>query len=144
PNTYFVRSNQDTTVVDPGNAYALVDGPAYNPEDDSIYINASRGFNRLGAVTPKVAAPGVTVIGPTLTQSFTPFTGTSVAAAHTAGIAAMMLEWGIIRGNYLEFDTAEVKNYLIRAARRDQNLIYPNTQWGYGIVDIFNVFDILR
>ncbi|NLP34669.1 MAG: S8 family peptidase [Clostridiales bacterium] len=144
PNTYFIRSNPDTTVLDPANSYDLVDVTAYNPEDDSIYINASRGFSRGGLVTPKVAAPGVNVIGPTLMQGFAAFTGTSVAAAHTAGIAAMMLEWGIIRGNYLGFDTAEVKNYMVRAARRDQDLTYPNTQWGYGILDIFNAFDILR
>lgn len=144
PNTYFVRSDPDTTVLDPADASTLVSVTAYNPVDDSIYINASRGFNRLGQVTPKIAAPGVNVIGPTLTQSFAPFTGTSVASAHTAGIAAMMLEWGIIRGNYLDFNTTEVRNYMIRAARRDQNMVYPNTQWGYGILDIFNVFDILR
>ena len=36
-----------------------------------------------------------------------------------------------------------VKNYLIRGARRGRNIDYPNRQWGYGEVDVFNSFLIL-
>ncbi|MBE5966015.1 MAG: peptidase [Lachnospiraceae bacterium] len=144
PNTFFVRSDPDTTILDPANAFPLVSVTAYNVEDGSIYINAGRGFSRLNQVEPKIAAPGVNIIAPTLTQGFAPFTGTGTAAAHTAGIAAMMLEWGVVLGNYLDLDTAGVRNYMISSAKRDPDLTYPNSQWGYGILDIFNVFNILR
>ncbi|NLK27490.1 MAG: S8 family peptidase [Clostridiales bacterium] len=144
PNTFFIRSDPYTTVLDPANTFSIVSVTAYNPVDDSLYLNAGRGYNRRGQVTPKVAAPGVNIISPTLRQEFAPVTGTSAAAAHTAGIAAMMLEWGIVRGNYPGFDTAEVRNYMIRSARRNPDTVYPNPDWGYGILDVFNVFDILR
>ncbi|HCM13292.1 MAG TPA: peptidase, partial [Lachnospiraceae bacterium] len=144
PGTFFIRSNPDTTVLGPANAYPLVSVTAYNVADDSIYINASRGFNRLNQVEPKIAAPGVNIIAPTLTQEFAPFTGTGTAAAHTSGIAAMMLQWGVVYGHYPDLDTTGVRDYMIRSARRDPDLTYPNTQWGYGILDVFNAFDILQ
>jgi len=40
--------------------------------------------------------------------------------------------------------TVELKNLIIRGARRDVNLVYPNRDWGYGILDVFNAFDALR
>jgi hypothetical protein len=33
---------------------------------------------------------------------------------------------------------------LIRGARRELDIQYPNRDWGYGILDIYNVFDSLR
>jgi hypothetical protein len=33
---------------------------------------------------------------------------------------------------------------MIRGARRDPNITYPNQEWGYGILDMYKVFDSLR
>jgi subtilisin family serine protease len=143
-NTYFIRSDPYTTVLTLGNALVPITATAYNTEDDSLYISASRGYTRLGEITPDIAAPGVNVMGPTLEQTFREYTGTSVSAAHTSGIAAMLLEWGIVRGNLTTMSTVEMKKLMQRGARRDINLDYPNRDWGYGILDIFNVFDSLR
>ncbi len=142
--TYFLASNPYTTILSVGNGIIPITVTAYNVEDDSLYVNASRGNTRTGTLKPDFAAPGVDVIGPTLQQGFAGFTGSSVAAAHTAGIAALILEWGIVRSNLPGISTTEVKKLLIRGARRDPNIIYPNRDWGYGIVDVFNVFDSLR
>lgn len=143
-NTYFIRSNPYTTILTLGNASIPITVTAYNDLDDSLYQNASRGYTRINRVKPEVAAPGVNVIGPTLNKGFASFTGTSVAAAHTAGIAALIFEWGYIRGNIPNMSTVEMKNLIIRGARREPNVAYPNRDWGYGILDIFNVFDVLR
>ncbi len=143
-DTYFVRSDPYTTILTIGNTIIPLTVTAYNDIDDSLYINASRGYTRTNRIKPEVAAPGVNVIGPTLDGGFAPFTGTSVSAAHTAGIAALIYEWGIIRGNLPAISTVEMKNLIIRGARRDINVVYPNRDWGYGILDLFNVFDALR
>jgi hypothetical protein len=37
-----------------------------------------------------------------------------------------------------------MKIVLIRGARRSVDQIYPNPDWGFGILDIFNVFESLR
>ncbi|TAH63948.1 MAG: hypothetical protein EWM47_13300, partial [Anaerolineaceae bacterium] len=143
-NTYFIRSDPYTTILTLGNALNPLTVTAYNDADDSLYQNSSRGYTRINRIKPEVAAPGVNVIGPTLDGGFAPFTGTSVSAAHTAGIAALIFEWGIIRGNLPGMSTIEIKNLIIRGARRDINIVYPNRDWGYGILDIFNVFNALR
>ena len=143
-NTYFIRSDPYTTILTLGNADNPLTVTAYNDADDSLYISSSRGYTRINRIKPEVAAPGVDVIGPTLDGSFAAFTGTSVSAAHTTGIAALIFEWGIIRGNLTAMSTIEIKNLIIRGARRNADIVYPNRDWGYGILDIFNVFDALR
>ena len=143
-NTYFIRSDPYTTILSLGNTNFPLTVTAYNDADDSLYLNSSRGYTRINIIKPSVAAPGVNVIGPTLDGGFAPYTGTSVSAAHTAGIAALIFEWGIIRNNLPSMSTIELKNLIIRGARRDADLIYPNRDWGFGILDIYNVFDVLR
>ena len=55
-------------------------------------------------------------------------TGTSAAAAITAGAAANLLGWGIVEGNYPTMSEASVKSYLIRGAQRNPALTYPNRE----------------
>lgn len=142
--TYFLRPDIYTTLLNPGTADVPITVTAYNPVGGTLYINASRGYTRNNIVKPEIAAPGVNYIAPNQNKEFVTYTGTGVAAAHTAGIVAMLLEWGIVRGNFLSFASIEIKNFLIRGARRSPNLTYPNRDWGYGILDIFNAFDVLR
>ena len=143
-DTYFIRSDPFITILTLGNSINPLVVTAYNDGDDSLYLNSSRGFTRIDRIKPEVAAPGVNVIGPTLGGGFAPYTGTSVAAAHTTGIAALIYEWAIVRGNLPAMSTVEMKNLVIRGARRNINTVYPNRDWGYGILDIFNVYDALR
>lgn len=143
-NTYFVQPNPYTTVTSPGDGLVPITVTAYNPENDSLNRASSKGFSGINTVKPEIAAPGVNMLSPTLDHKFNRVTGTSSAAAHTAGVTAMLLEWGIVRGHYPGIDTVEVKKFIIRGARRNPGLAYPNRDWGYGILDIYNVFDVLR
>lgn len=143
-NTYFIRSDPNTTILSLGNAPVPITVTAYNVEDDSLYLNASRGYTRVGAIKPEIAAPGMNIISPSLEQGFTEVTGTSASAAHTTGVAAMMLEWAIVRGNQPAMNTLDMKIFMIRGARRDLEIQYPNRDWGYGILDVYNIFDTLR
>jgi len=128
----------------PGTSDVPIVATAYNPVNDSLYADASRGFNRLGLPIPTIAAPGVGIVAASIDQTFITVNGTGAAAAHTAGVAAMLLEWGVVRGNVTSLDTVGIKNFIVRGARRDVSSVYPNRDWGYGILDIFNVFDVLR
>jgi subtilisin family serine protease len=143
-NTYFIQPDPYTTITAPGNALVPITITAYNMDNNNLYQKVSRGYSRSNIVKPELAAPGVNMVSPNLEKGFTTVSGTGSAAAHTTGIAALLLEWGIVRGNYPGIDTVEVKKFLIRGARRSSNLSYPNRDWGYGMVDIYNVFDILR
>lgn len=144
PDTYFTQSNIYTTLLVPGTSDVPIVATAYNPVNDSLYADASRGFNRLGLPIPTIAAPGVGIVAASIDQTFITVNGTGAAAAHTAGVAAMLLEWGVVRGNVTSLDTVGIKKFIVRGARRDVSSVYPNRDWGYGILDIFNVFDVLR
>lgn len=139
-STFFLRSNPDTTIMDPGNSPALITAAAYNHRNNSIYIHSSRGYTRIGAIKPDLAAPGVNVAGPGGQTA----TGTSVAAAHVAGAAANLLAWAITGQNNLLINTPIAKAILIRGANRRSNLSYPNREWGYGTLDLYNSFLIMR
>ena len=143
-DTVFLRPNPNTTVTVPGNTAFAITVTAYDHRNQSIYINASRGFSRTNIVKPELTAPGVAVYSPMLGNTFGQQSGTSIAAALTTGVSAMLLEWGIIRGNDRTLDTIAVKKYLIGGVKRIENIDYPNEVWGYGILDIYGSFERLR
>lgn len=143
-STFFIQPDIYTTILSLGNAIVPITVTAYNDSNESLYLNASRGYTRIGVIKPEIAAPGVNVIGPTLQKGYTSYTGTSVAAAHTAGVIAMLLEWGYVKGNLPNMNTIDLKILIIRGARRKEDIEYPNRDWGYGILDIYRVFYSLR
>ncbi len=143
-NTYFLNSSPYTTVTSPGNSIVPLTITAYNSNISTLYQESGRGFSTSNITNPDLAAPGVNIQCPSLDHGFTTITGTGAAAAHAAGIAAMVLEWSYVDGNFPKMDTVGIKKFLIRGARRSSNVDYPNRDWGYGMIDIYNVFNILR
>ena len=142
-DTYFLEPSPYTTVTAPGDARNSITATAYQHRDGSIYIAAGRGYTPDGMITPHLAAPGVNVKVPLVRGSFGTRSGTSISAAQTAGIAALLFEWAIIRDNQPFFTGSGVKYYLQRGARREENMQYPNPEWGYGKVDLYHTFELL-
>ncbi len=143
-DTFFIRSDISTTLLSVSCATTPITVTAYNAEDESLFVDAGRGYTRIQLVKPDIAAPGVNVMSPSLNHGFVEVTGTSAAAAHTAGIAAMMMEWGVVNGNYPRMSTQDMKTFMIRGARRKPDTTYPNRDWGFGILDIYQIFDEIR
>ena len=78
-------------------------------------------------------APGVDITAPTPSGIYQTFTGTSFATPFVSGAAALMMEWGIVRGNDPYLYGEKVKAYLRRGARPLPGFTeYPNPQVGYG------------
>lgn len=141
--TYFIKPNPDVTITDPGNTSTSITVAAYDHVTHSIYLNSGRGPTRTGRIKPDIAAPGVNVFGALPNNSFGVRSGTSIAAAHTAGAAALLLEWGIVNGNRPTMETREIKTLFIKGATRT-NIKYPNNEWGYGALNIYGAFESLR
>jgi subtilisin family serine protease len=142
--TYFIRSDPYTTILSLGNGIVPITVTAYNYTNESLYLNSSRGNTRIGVIKPELAAPGMNITSATLDGGFAGFTGTSAAAAHMTGVVAMMLQWAIIEGNLPRMTTQVMKIFFIRGASRNMEISFPNKDWGYGILDIYNVFDRIR
>lgn len=142
-NTYFLNSNPDITITDPGNSPDPATITAYDANTEGIAIFSSRGYTRIGRVKPDLAAPGVDLTCPTLNNSYGSVSGTGAAAAHTAGIIAMVLEWAAVEENYVSINGFIIKELLIRGAKRYPNQTYPNNIWGYGKVDVYGLFRML-
>jgi subtilisin family serine protease len=141
--TFFLNPDPDYTVTSPGNVIIPMVVTAYDHKNGSIYINASRGYTRDNFIVPSFAAPGVNLVVPSFRNTYVTATGTSLAAAHTAGIAALFLEWGNVDGKYPRISTVQIKNFLIRGAIRGQKIPYPNKVWGYGVIDVYNSYTVL-
>lgn len=143
-DTYFLNSNPSTTLTEPSAAERVISVGAYNHITDASYVASGRGYTATGLVKPDFVAPGVDVYGVRAGGGYTTRTGTSVAAAHAAGAAALLLTWGVTDGNLPYMGTNEVKSVLIRGAKRENNTVYPNNIYGYGKMDVIEAFYKLR
>lgn len=147
--TVFLNPSPNNTITLPGNSPSPLTIGAYNHLNNSIYIHSSRGYTLSNVIKPDLAAPGVDVYGPALTGPpdtvpMTRRTGTSVAAAHAAGAVANLMSWGFVEGNDRSMSEAAIRSYLVRGAKRNPALSYPNREWGYGALDLFQTFLHLR
>lgn len=140
--TFFLEASPYETITSPGDAEGGITMTAYQANTGSSYLQASRGFLPNGSVKPNLSAPGVNVKVPTIAGKFGFASGTSLAAAQTAGVAALMFEWAIIRGNNPFFTGNSVKNFLQIGAERNQGVMYPNQEMGYGKVDLYRTFEM--
>ncbi|SCJ45827.1 type VII secretion-associated serine protease mycosin [uncultured Clostridium sp.] len=143
--TYFLRPDPDTIITDPGNARYPITVTAYDHTKNSIYIHASRGYSLSGRIKPDLAAPGVNILGASVSgRRLTRMSGTSVSAAHLAGAAAILLNWGVLNANYPYLNTPVLKSIFVRGAQRNPALTYPNREFGYGTLDLYEAFLHLR
>ena len=140
-DTFFLDSSPDTTITSPANARHLLTVTAYNQLNDSILPESGRGYTRIGQVKPDIAAPGFELTCAVPGGLYGTATGTGAAAAHAAGIIAMVFEWAIVRGNYLRITGNDANRLMISGAVRNPANIYPNNIWGYGQVEINRLFE---
>lgn len=142
-DTYFLNASSSTTLTDPSDGENVTSVTAYDHLQGSISIQASRGYTADDRVKPDLAAPGVEVFGMGLRGIYERRSGTSVAAAHVAGAAAIIEQWGR-ENTERRFTGIQIKRYLINGANRMSNEQWPNPTWGWGKLDLLQVFEMLR
>jgi subtilisin family serine protease len=144
PDTQFLNSSPYMTITVPATNEIPLTVGAYNHRTNSIYIGSGRGLTRGNILKPEIVAPGVDVSGPFPNDQYVAMTGTSVATAHAAAASALLMQWGIVMGNSPNMDTRTIKKLLIRGATRMPQFDYPNREWGFGSLNVFNSFEIIR
>lgn len=141
-STGFYRSTPQVTLTVPSTAAKVITVGAYDPVYDTYadfsgrgYADSTRtiGVAAAGLTKPDLVAPGVNILAPDVYGSFLPVTGTSFATPIVGGAAALLMEWGIVRGNDPFLYGEKVKAYLRKGARplRGERE-YPNDRVGYG------------
>jgi len=143
PDTMFLTPDPNYTIVVPATATGVITCGAYDSRNNSLYSNSSWGPTRRTMVSPNLVAPGFNV-GGVFPTGHGQMSGTSVSAAITAGACALMMQWGIVDGNETTLTTERIKAYLIRGCARDIFMEYPNAQWGYGKLDLYNTLNMIR
>ena len=140
PATRFMRPSADLTLTVPSTAAKVLTVGAYQPLYGSYADFSGRGaLTRAGNVPlfadtkPDLAAPGVDILTVTSGGSAVRVSGTSFAAPIVTGAAALLMEWGIVRGNDPYLYGEKIKAYFRRGAKpiRGES-VYPNERVGYG------------
>ncbi len=132
--TGFLFPTDQTTLTIPSTAGRAVTVGAYNALTFAYADFSGRGYTRgANLVKPDIVAPGVDVTAAAIGGGYAQFTGTSFAVPFVTGGAALMMEWGIVKGNDPFLYGEKVKAYLRRGAKPLPGFTeYPNPQVGYG------------
>lgn len=139
----FLSASPNCTITVPGTMLNCVCCGAYDSFTNSLYMNSSWGPTRTGMMVPDLVSPGVNVQGFT-SRGKGLMSGTSVATAIATGACALLLQWGIGKGNDLSISTYQIRAYLIRGCERSKEMDYPNAQWGYGKLSLLQTFHYMR
>lgn len=134
PGTAFLFPTRTGTLTIPSTAQQTIGVGAYDALTMAYADFSGRGQSGIGIrLKPDLVAPGVNVTASTVGGGYAQFSGTSFAAPFVTGAAALLMEWGIVRGNDAYLYGEKVKAYLIRGARELPGFIeYPNPQVGWG------------
>jgi len=141
-NTRFFSPSPQTTLTIPSTAQKVITVGAYDMTYDAYADFSGRGYAYpgrtmglvvAGAIKPDLVAPGVNITAPDISGGFSAFTGTSFATPFVTGAAALMMQWGIVRGNDDFLYGEKVKAYLRAGAQpiRGES-VYPNERVGFG------------
>ena len=132
--TGFSFPTDNTTLTIPSTASRAIAVGAYNSLNFTYAGFSGRGYTgEQRFIKPDLVAPGVNVTTVTVGGGYAPFTGTSFATPFVTGGCALLMEWGIVRGNDPYLYGEKVKAYLRRGARPLPGFdVYPNPQVGYG------------
>ena len=135
--TTFLKPDSSTTLTIPSTASLVITVAAYNALTFYYADFSGRGPTQIyegeSAIKPDLAAPGVRVMAPAAGGGYAEFTGTSFATPFATGSAALLMEWGIVKGNDPYLYGEKVKAYLRRGARQIPGYErWPNGELGYG------------
>ncbi|MDD3206677.1 MAG: S8 family serine peptidase [Lachnospiraceae bacterium] len=140
-STRFYRPTAEVTLTIPSTAQKVITVGAYNSIYDSYADFSGRGYvdkryelieSGGSGIKPDLVAPGVDLITTSRNGGYINVTGTSFATPMVTGAAALLLEWGIVKGNDAYLYGEKVKAYLIKGARQLPGMESPNPMTGWG------------
>lgn len=132
--TRFLTPTAAGSFTVPAAALNVISVAAYDSLTDSYADFSGRAFNVLPwGGKPDLAAPGVDIQTTAVGGGYRSVSGTSFATPFVTGSAALLLEWGIVRGNDPFLFGNKIKAYFRKGARELPGFSEtPNYRVGYG------------
>ncbi|MDR1705786.1 MAG: S8 family serine peptidase [Clostridiales bacterium] len=144
-STAFSVQDPSITLTLPSSAANVISVGGFDASNNTAAVFSGRGYTYIeGNVKPDITAPAVGVLTARAGGGYGAYTGTSFAAPFAAGAAALIMEWGIVRGNDPFLYGQRVKAFLRRTAQRNDRESYPNPIWGYGRLCLNRALDALN
>lgn len=142
--TRFLEPNPENTLTIPSTARDIVSVAHYNGDTNAIMAESGKGFDTNRFIRPDIATVGTNVL--TISRDgnrVIPVSGSSVATAIVAGAAALLIQWALIDQNDISISSGKARSLFIYGAERELGTIYPNEAFGYGKMDLQEIFNIL-
>ena len=132
--TRFLEPTLAGTFTVPSATENVISVAAYDALSGAYADFSGRAFQVLPwAGKPDLAAPGVDIQTAAVGGGYRRVSGTSFATPFVTGSAALLMEWGIVRGNDPFLFGNKVKAYLRRGAKELSGFTEtPNARVGYG------------
>lgn len=129
----------------PRRSYADFSGRGYVYRYDDGRTDMAGGQQITADVKPDLCAPGVNITVPVPNGGYEQVSGTSFATPFVAGAAALLMEWGIIRGNDRFLYGERLKASLIRGARPLAGVpARPDSRIGWGTLCVAGALESFR
>ncbi len=136
----FLQPDPFTTAMGPANTTAALSSAAALTVNTSTLSASGRGYNFSGGQVPTLAAPGENILTASYIEGYQMVTGSSAAAALTAGAAVLVADWGRTLTPPRDLSTRDIRTFLLKGCNRPPQAVYPNPQSGYGFLDISESF----
>jgi len=141
---YFLNSNPYYTLTAPSDSVQPISVSYYDSSNNGLALSSGRGFTRTEQVKPDFTAPGISITGALPGGQFESRSGSSTSVGITAGATALLVEWHLQQKKIPSVSTALIKSLLTLGATRNPDMKYPNREWGYGQLNLYNTFEAMR
>ncbi len=137
--TRFLVPAEYRSLTIPSTASLPIAVGAYDGRTGATAYFSGRGYPRGSlpegsGVKPDLSAPGTDIMSASPGGGYTIRSGTSMATPFVTGSAALLLQWGIVRGRDKSLYGQRLKAFLQRGAKRRAGRTYPNEQEGWGML----------
>lgn len=143
-DVYFLEANPDTTLTEPGSTEGAITVSYYNSIDNGIDINSGRGYTRCTTLKPDFASPGVEITGLNEDGRFVNKTSSSASVGIATGATALLMEWLNKQPGIKGVTCNKVRSIILFGTGQREDMQYPNREWGYGTIDIYQSLNVLR